>query len=82
MWECTSCGCLAIAASLQACPVCRTPRAQAEAKVLPQPPKAGAGSSLDAWIAYARQEDPDLSLDEAEAMSRHELIDKYGGGDE
>ena len=40
-----------------------------------RPPLNG---SKDAWVGYARLVDPDLTIDDADAMTRNDLIEKYG----
>jgi hypothetical protein len=44
---------------------------------VPKPAKAGPGSSREAWAAYARSVDHDLTEDEAAQMDRTALIEKY-----
>lgn len=45
----------------------------------PAEPAAPAKSAVkDEWIGYARSVDPDLSIDDADAMTKNDLIEKYG----
>lgn len=48
----------------------------------PEPPAApkrpNKAASKDEWIGWARHVDPDRSLDELDAMTRNDLIEKYG----
>lgn len=44
-----------------------------------EPPKQPAlsASKVD-WVGYARSVDPDLTVDDADAMTRNDLAEKYG----
>lgn len=35
-------------------------------------------ASKAAWVGYARAVDPDLSVDDADAMTKNDLIEMYG----
>lgn len=47
------------------------------ATVLPEPPRSGAGSSIDAWIEYARTQ-PTWVESDADDLGRNDFIAKYG----
>jgi len=45
-----------------------------------EPPRSGAGSGMDAWVAFAREKgatDADLVDADGKALTRDELADKY-----
>ena len=42
----------------------------------PKPPAKNA--SKNDWVGYALKVDPDLTVDDADAMSRDDLVEKYG----
>lgn len=46
-----------------------------DAPVLAQPAKS---ASKNDWVGYARHVDSSLSLDDADAMTRNDLAEKYG----
>ena len=43
-----------------------------------QPKRPADTAAKAAWVGYARAVDPGLSIDDADAMTKNDLIEKYG----
>lgn len=52
--------------------------AYTDAAVDESPKRPADSASKTAWVGYARAVDPELSVDDADAMTKNDLIEKYG----